>query len=109
MDQPLRLNLATEKPSEVLTERFEEIFPGVLSDGVIDAKRLSEILGLPVSNEPNAKERFGMSWAGRRKAVEALQLESFATLKPEITNSTNWEESPHVFIDGDNLEVLKLL
>jgi hypothetical protein len=48
MDEAQRLNLATEKPSEVLKERFEEIFPGVLSDGVIDAKRLSEILGLPV-------------------------------------------------------------
>ncbi len=109
MDQPQRLNLVTEKPSEVMAKRFEELFPGVLSDGAIDAKRLSEILGLPVSNESDVKERFGISWAGRRKAVEALQLESFATLKPEITNSKNWDESPHVFIDGDNLEVLKLL
>jgi len=48
-------------------------------------------------------------WSGRQKAIEALQAESYAALIPDFGNSINWDSAQNVFIDGDNLEVLKLL
>jgi adenine-specific DNA-methyltransferase len=48
-------------------------------------------------------------WAGKQEAIQALMTPSLATLKPDIQNSINWDTAENVFIEGDNLEVLKLL
>lgn len=102
-------SIATTPPSEINLRDFEERFPGIIQDGVLDAARLGAILGIDVSASKEAKERFGLMWAGKQDAVQALMTPSFATLKPDLEKSINWDTAENVFIEGDNLEVLKLL
>lgn len=104
-----RISIRTELPSENLVEKFSSLLPGVIQDGVLDVVRLGELLGVPTAGLPNTKERFGLMWAGKKKAVEALQAPSMASLAPDLENSLDWETATNVFIEGDNLEVLKLL
>jgi adenine-specific DNA-methyltransferase len=102
-------SIATTPPSELNLKDFEARFPGIIQDGVLDTARLGAILGIEVSASKEAKERFGLMWAGKQDAVQALMTPSFATLKPDLEKSINWDTAENVFIEGDNLEVLKLL
>jgi adenine-specific DNA-methyltransferase len=99
----------TTPPSEANLEAFKQLFPGVIQDGALDAVRLGELLDTPVSGVKEGKERFGLMWAGKKRAVEALQTPSMAALVPDKEASINWDTAENVFIEGDNLEVLKLL
>jgi adenine-specific DNA-methyltransferase len=107
-DFPERLSNQTTSPQDVLSAEFQKLFPGVIQDGVIDSQRLSELLSLPIAASNDTKERFGLMWAGKRDAVKALQAPSMATLKP-VGEDEHWDAARHVFIEGDNLEALKLL
>jgi adenine-specific DNA-methyltransferase len=100
---------ATISPAHTNLDAFKELFPGAIQDGVLDAARLGEALGVDVAGLKEGKERFGLMWAGKNKAVEALQAPSYAALVPDMENSVNWDTAENVFIEGDNLEVLKLL
>ncbi len=102
-------SLASESPTKAELDYFNELFPGLVQDGVLDAEKLGQHLGLKVSGLKESKERFGLMWAGKKKAVEALQTQSFAALHPDFDRSSKWETAENVFIEGDNLEILKLL
>ena len=54
-------------------------------------------------------ERYGLNWAGKADSYKALQLPTSATLKPRVDQSVDFEHAQHVFIEGENLEVLKVL
>ena len=108
-DQVEQLPIETTPPNATLVSSLKELFPGLIADGVIDAQRLSEAVGLPVARAKDEKERFGLMWAGKKFAVESLQLPSLAALSPEQSSIGEWDVSQDVFIEGDNLEVLKLL
>lgn len=99
----------TTPPSVENLKIFNDAFPGVIQDGVLDAAKLGELLNVGIAEVKDGKERFGLMWAGRQKAVEALQAPSYAALTPDLSNSVNWDTAENVFIEGDNLEVLKLL
>jgi adenine-specific DNA-methyltransferase len=86
--------------------RVAEIVPEALAEGRIDFERLREALGDYVDERP---ERYTFSWAGRRNAIQLLQTPTRATLVPAPKESVEWETTDHLFIEGDNLEVLKLL
>lgn len=100
---------ATTSPSISNLEAFQKLFPGVVLDGVLDAPRLGELLDIQVTGLKDGRERFGLMWAGRSQAVNALQAPSYSTLLPEPDLSINWDSAENVFIEGDNLEALKLL
>lgn len=53
--------------------------------------------------------RFGLTWPGKLQAIRAAQAPTTATLAPDIENSVNWDDTQNVVIEGDNLEVLKIL
>lgn len=106
---PSREIIETGAQIELLKNAYIELFAGTILDGVVDAGRLAELLDIEVSGIKDGKERFGLMWAGRQKAVEALQAPSFASLVPDLENSVNWHNAENVFVEGDNLEVLKLL
>lgn len=94
---------------DVLTEkiaRIREEFPEVLSEGKIDFQRLKMALGDLVDN---GRERYGLSWAGKTEAIRNIQTPSVGTLLPIQEESVNFETSENLIIEGDNLEVLKLL
>lgn len=87
-------------------ERLKELFPGIVSEGKIDLSRLRDILGDEVDERP---ERYSFTWAGKRDAIRMLQAPSRATLVPAPEESVNFGDTNNVFIEGENLEVLKLL
>jgi adenine-specific DNA-methyltransferase len=99
----------TTPPSAKNLEAFKALFPGVIQDGVLDAARLGELLETDVAGLKQGKERFGLMWAGKKLAAEALQTPSLAALVPDMDASINWDKAENAFIEGDNLEVLKLL
>ena len=80
--------------------------PEAVADGKIDAKKLAELLGDDAADE---SERFGLFWPGKKRALRAAQAPTSATLKPDFANSKDWDTTQNLFIEGDNLEVLKLL
>jgi len=87
-------------------EQLRELFPEVFAEGRIDFDTLRQILGDHVDDRP---ERYGLSWAGKSLARQIAQQPSSGTLLPVPEESVNWDTTQNLFIEGDNLEVLKLL
>src|SRR5579864_535178 len=91
---------------EAQIARLREVFPEVVVEGKIDWEKLRITLGSAAESGPG---RFLFSWAGRDDAVSLLQTPSRATLIPCPEESVSFESTGNAFIEGDNLEVLKLL
>lgn len=108
-DEPERVDLASPDLAAQARAALGVLFPGVLQDGVLDATKLGEILGVDVTAPAGGRERYGLMWAGKAEAVHSLQTPSHATLVPDVDRSVDWNTAQNVFIEGDNLEVLKLL
>lgn len=87
-------------------KQLEEIAPEAITDGKVDVTKLKELLDGDAADE---SERFGLFWPGKRDAIHAAQEPTTATLKPEPALSKDWDSTQNVFIEGDNLEVLKIL
>lgn len=109
MAEPDKIALETPDLASQYRVAVEELFPGVIADGVIDAGMLGELLGLEVAQVPEGRERYGLQWAGKRDAVRSLLMPSKGTLRPDLELSVDFFNAKNVFIEGDNLEVLKLL
>ena len=95
------LNLKNKKIQE-----FKAIFPEVFSDGKIDIQALEREFG---EWKEVDKERYGLTWFGKSNCIRVIQQPSIGTLRPSVADSENFNESENIFIEGDNLEVLKLL
>ncbi|CAN2187331.1 DNA methylase N-4/N-6 [Candidatus Nanopelagicaceae bacterium] len=108
-DQPEKLDIETTPPNVNVLEKLKTILPGVFADGIVDAQRIADLVGFPLASVRDGKERFGLSWAQKKEAVQALLIPSMATLAPDSDASVNWDNAENIFIEGDNLEVLKLL
>ena len=99
----------TTTSADLLAEevaRLEGIFPQAFSEGKVDFEKLRAALGGFVDDRP---ERYTFSWAGKRDAIRLLQTPTRATLRPCREESVDFDTTQHLFIEGDNLEVLKLL
>lgn len=92
-----------------LAAQLAELMPEVVADGKIDVVKLQELLGEDSSGGGAYSERFGLFWPGKARALRAAQEPTTATLKPDFENSKDWDTTKNVFIEGDNLEVLKIL
>ncbi|WP_370513877.1 hypothetical protein [Corynebacterium sp. zg331] len=103
------INQVPETTPDFTTEagkQLAELFPEVVADGKVDLEKLKTILGLDVDD---ARERFGLTWPGKAQAIRAAQTPTTATLLPDKENSIDWDTTQNIFIEGDNLEVLKIL
>lgn len=89
-----------------LAAQLADLIPEAIADGKVDVEKLKELLG---SDTADASERFGLFWPGKKRALRAAQEPTTATLKPDFKNSKDWGTTQNVFIEGDNLEVLKIL
>jgi len=87
-------------------EKLKELFPEAASEGKVDFNKLRQTLGDEVDAGP---ERYSFTWAGKRDCIKLLQVPSRATLIPCPDESIDWGTTNNVFIEGENLEVLKLL
>jgi adenine-specific DNA-methyltransferase len=95
------INIAAEQKKQL-----KAIFPEVFTEDNIDFAKLQATLGNIVDDRP---ERYSFTWAGKREAIQMLQTPSKATLKPDKNESVDFDNTQNLFIEGDNLEVLKLI
>jgi len=86
--------------------KLREIFPDVFAEGKIDFKALEAALGEYVEDE---NERYNFTWNGKSEAKRIAQTPSTGTLRPCPEESKDWDTTKNLYIEGDNLEVLKLL
>ena len=101
-----RVALTSGDVSEGQVARLRDLFPEVIVEGKIDFDKLRTTLGAAAESGPG---RFHFGWAGKDDAISLLQTPSAGTLVPCPEESVNFENTGNVFIEGDNLEVLKLL
>jgi len=99
--EPTSLNLQTE-----LATQLAELVPEAMSDGKLDVTKLRELVNGDAENSP---EKFGLFWPGKRAAQALAQIPTTATLVPAPDESVDWDTTKNIFIEGDNLEVLKAL
>ena len=86
--------------------KLKEIFPEVITEDKIDFDKLKLILGSDIDTD---NERYSFTWPGKTQAIKESQKQSTGTLRPCKEESKNWDTTKNLYIEGDNLEVLKLL
>ncbi|MBC9944360.1 site-specific DNA-methyltransferase [Leucobacter sp. cx-328] len=89
-----------------LAAQLAELVPEAIADGKVDVAKLQELLD---GDAAEGNERFGLFWPGKKRALRVAQEQTTATLKPDFETSKDWDKTQNVFIEGDNLEVLKIL
>ncbi|MFD2703592.1 site-specific DNA-methyltransferase [Paenibacillus shunpengii] len=87
-------------------EKIKELFPEVLTEKKIDIDKLRIALGEHVEKE---KERYEFNWNGKTEAIQLAQKQTTGTLRPSIEESVNWDTTQNLYVEGDNLEVLRIL
>lgn len=87
-------------------KQLKEIFPEVFREDKVDFDRLQELLGNYVND---SEENYNFTWHGKRRAARLAQTPSTGTLRPCKEESVDFDKTQNLFIEGDNLEVLKLL
>lgn len=87
-------------------EALKQLFPEVVTEGKIDFDKLKLVLGEEIETR---NEKYEFTWHGKTQAMKLAQTPSTGTLRPDKASSKNWETTENLYIEGDNLEVLKLL
>lgn len=86
--------------------RLRELFPEIFSEGKVDFEVLKQLLGGAIDER---EEKYGLNWHGKRLARQLALTPSTGTLRPCPAESVDWDTTQNLMIEGDNLEVLKLL
>ena len=87
-------------------ERLKEIYPEAFTEGKVDFEVLKQLLGGAIDERD---QKYGLDWHGKRRARQLALTPSAGTLRPCPEDSVDWEKTQNLMIEGDNLEVLKLL
>ncbi len=116
--EPEELNGASKDISEIKRAELKQLYPMVFTETKndqgelvesIDFEKLRAELGTFSDIFETRRERYGMDWPGKKEALRLIQTPSIATLKPCREESVNFDNTENLFVEGDNLEVLKLL
>ncbi|MEI7451461.1 MAG: site-specific DNA-methyltransferase [Desulfomonile sp.] len=87
-------------------DKIKTLFPEALTEGKIDFDVLKQVLGGAVDER---EEKYGLNWYGKRHARQLALMPSTGTIRPCPEDSVEWDNTQNLMIEGDNLEVLKLL
>ena len=87
-------------------DRLRSLYPQAFTEARVDFETLRELLGDQVEERD---ERYGLSWFGKARARRLALTPTTATLRPDRSQSLDWETTRNLIVEGDNLEVLKLL
>ena len=107
--KPLRPEDPETRSADVLAENvaaLKVLFPEAFTEGKIDFAVLKQLLGGALEDRD---EKYGLSWHGKRQARQLALTPSTGTLRPCPEESVDWDTTQNLMIEGDNLEVLKLL
>jgi len=105
----LELDPPETKSADVIAENLNalrSLFPDAFKEGKIDFDVLKQLLGSAIDER---EEKYGLNWHGKRKARQVALTPSTGTLLPCPEQSVEWDTTQNLMIEGDNLEVLKLL
>jgi adenine-specific DNA-methyltransferase len=106
-DQPEKLDMRSQDIVEDKRQELLRLFPEIRTEGgKLDFEFLKLALGEAVDV---GKERYGMTWPGKADCFRIIQAPSLGTLRPCPEESVNFDATENLIIEGDNLEVLKLL
>ncbi len=101
-----KMSLSSMNITDERIEKLKQLFPECFIEGKVDFEKLQRSLGQWI--EPK-KERFGLNWPGKAECLRVIQSPSVGTLLPMREESVNFDTTENLIIEGDNLEVLKLL
>lgn len=87
-------------------EQLKQLFPEAFTDGRIDFEVLKQLLGEYIDTN---EEKYGLNWFGKKKARQFALIPSTGTLIPYPDQSEDWDDTKNLMIEGDNLEVMKIL
>lgn len=87
-------------------EHLKALFPEAFTEGKVDFEVLKQLLDGDVDER---EEKYGLNWHGKRRARQLALMPSTGTLRPCPEESVDWDTTQNLMIEGDNLEVLKLL
>lgn len=93
-------------PQEERLKALRSLMPEVFNEGKIDWEKLKATLG---ENINFSNERYVLNWAGKSDAFRVMQQPSSATLVPCREESVDFDNTQNIFIEGENMEVLKVL
>lgn len=93
-------------PEQEKLNALKQVLPEVFAEGKVDWEKLKATLGEDINF---SNERYVLNWAGKSEAFKVLQAPTTKTLVPAKDESVNFDETEHIFIEGENLEVLKVL
>ncbi len=105
-DMPERLDLTVGVAAHDRLIALRALFPEAFREGTLDFDALRSSLGDWIDSGP---ERFGLTWPGKADCMRLIQERSTGTLVPMAEASADWDTTKNVIVEGDNLEVLKLL
>lgn len=91
---------------KVNSEKLKSVFPECFSEGKLDIDKLLSLCGEYIDND---FEKYKFEWKGKSECLRLAQKRSTGTLRPCKEKSVNFDDTQNVYIEGDNLEVLKLL
>ncbi len=97
---------STPNIAEENIAKLKQIFPDAFEEGKVDFDKLKQDLGEYIDED---SERYNFTWHGKGQALRLAQTPSTGTLRPCKEESKNWDTTQNLYIEGDNLEVLKLL
>jgi adenine-specific DNA-methyltransferase len=111
LDKNKELFSVVEKSSENIEnenlQKLKKVFPQFVKDGEVDFDAMQAFL--KKEGVLAGDEKYGLNWSGKSNAFKAIRTPATGTLIPEKNKSKNFDETENIFIEGDNLEVLKLL
>ena len=87
-------------------DKLRALFPEAFTEGAVDFEVLRQLLGSEIDER---EEKYGLNWHGKRRARQLALTPSTGTLRPCPEESVDWDTTQNLMIEGDNLEVLKLL
>lgn len=93
-------------PQQEKLEQLKQLLPEVFTEGRLDWEKLKLSLGEDINI---ANERYVLNWAGKSNAYKVLQEPTSKTLSPDKNESVDFDKTENLFIEGDNLEALKIL
>ena len=102
----IKLNGESKDIIQNNVSKLKEIFPEIVTEDKIDFDKLKLILGNNIDENP---EKYNFTWPGKIQAIKESQKTSSGTLRPCKEESKNWDSTQNLYIEGDNLEALKLL
>ncbi len=100
-------NLNEIEKKDELKEKIKELLPSCFEDNIFNIEKFKQLLG--EENNLDKNEKYGLNWVGKSKSFYESTKSTNMTLIPLRNKSVNFDESDNIIIEGDNLEVLKLL